>query len=68
VIYLINMSSEQDTKLVQRPEDLNCETGMNAHLSLQKRKLNGLYSHMTYMFFFFQINAKETAVITSVIL
>ncbi|XP_077056685.1 5-hydroxytryptamine receptor 3A [Siphateles boraxobius] len=26
VIYLINMSSEQDTKWVQRPEDLNCET------------------------------------------
>ncbi|XP_056124806.1 5-hydroxytryptamine receptor 3A-like isoform X1 [Rhinichthys klamathensis goyatoka] len=26
VIYLINMSSEQDTKWVQRQEDLNCET------------------------------------------
>jgi len=41
VIYLINMSSEQDTKLVQRPEDLNCETGMNAHLSLQKGNWTG---------------------------
>lgn len=29
VIYLINMSSEQDTKRVQRPEDLSSETGMH---------------------------------------
>ncbi|XDV44295.1 hypothetical protein PO909_012599, partial [Leuciscus waleckii] len=32
VIYLINMSSEQDIKWVQRPENLNCETDSSDHI------------------------------------
>lgn len=64
VIYLINMSSEQDTKRVQRPEDLSSETGMHIFHS----KTETVLSYCNRTVFFFQINPKETAVIPSVIL